>query len=164
MNFTDREKIWFHPKIALSRKTSPDQIRYILVEIRKMLYSHPVVDPVPARVRLKEFGSSSLDIEIYAYILRTDYSGYLEVAEDLNLRILDIISQAGTELAVPVQNVWLEKTPPPEKELADAAEKQTRQWREKNEMCLPKFPKEKIDQLHNTLDYPPEGSATKEDK
>ncbi len=74
--------------------------------------------------------------------------------------ILMVIDHA----SVPVQNVWLEKTPPPEKELADAAQKQILQWREKNEMCLPKFPDEKIDQLRNTLDYPPEGSAVKEDK
>ena len=160
-NFADREKMWYHPMIKLSRKTTPDQIRYILVEVRKMLYSHPAVDPDPARVRFKEFGAHSLDIEIYAYILRTDYSQYLEVAEDLNLRIMDIIAQAGTELAVPVQNVWFEKSPTPEKGLADAAEQQTRQWREQNDLCLPNFPEEKIEQLRGTLDYPPEGSAVK---
>ena len=80
----------------------------------------------------------------------------------MNLRIMDIIKEAGTELAVPVQNVWFEKSPPLEKELADSAEQQTRQWRENNELCLPKFPEERIDQLRNTLDYPPEGSAVKE--
>lgn len=161
-NFHDREKIRFHPKISLSRKTTPDQIRFILVEVRKMLYSHPAVDPIPARVRFKEFGTHSLDISIFVYILRTNYSEYMEVAEDLNLRIMDIIRQAGTELAVPVQNVWFEKNSPPEKELVDAAEQQTRQWRENNELCLPKFPEEKVDELRNTLDYPPEGSAVKE--
>ncbi|MHC4770962.1 MAG: mechanosensitive ion channel family protein [Planctomycetota bacterium] len=161
-NFHDREKILFHPKISLSRKTTPDQIRFILVEVRKMLYSHPAVDPIPARVRFKEFGTHSLDISIFVYILRTNYSEYMEVAEDLNLRIMDIIRQAGTELAVPIQNVWFEKNRSTEKELVDAAEAQTRQWRENNELCLPKFPEEKVDELRNTLDYPPEGSAVKE--
>ncbi|MHC5137487.1 MAG: mechanosensitive ion channel family protein, partial [Planctomycetota bacterium] len=145
-----------------SRKTTPDQIRFILVEVRKMLYSHTAVDPIPARVRFKEFGTHSLDISIFVYILRTNYSEYMEVAEDLNLRIMDIIRQAGTELAVPIQNVWFEKNRSTEKELVDAAEAQTRQWRENNELCLPKFPEEKVDELRNTLDYPPEGSAVKE--
>jgi MscS family membrane protein len=111
-NFTDREKIRYHPVIKLSRKTSPDQIRCVLVEVSKMLSSHPDVDPNPARVRFEGFGSDSLDIGIFAYVLRTDYSEYLEVAEDLNLRIMDIISQAGTELALPIQNVWFEKREP----------------------------------------------------
>jgi len=161
-SYSYREKIWFHPVIKIRRDASPDQMRYILIEIRKMLYSHPMVDAEPARVRFKEFGGSSLDIHVFAYIKTTVYSEYLEVGEDLNLRIMDIIKEAGTKLAVPIQNVWFEKNSPPERELADSAEKQTRQWREKNELCLPKFPDEQIDQLRNTLDYPPDGSAVKE--
>jgi MscS family membrane protein len=160
-NFTDREKIWYHPVIKLSRKTSPDQIRYILVEVRKMLYSHPGVDPEPARVRFTGFGSDSLNIDVFAYILRTVYSEYLEVAEDLNLRIMDIISKAGTELALPVQNVWFEQTQPANTQLKDAAENQVQQWRQDKELCLPEFPPEKIEELGGSLDYPPEGSATK---
>jgi MscS family membrane protein len=163
-SYSYREKILFHPVIKIRRDASPDQMRYILIEIRKMLYSHPRVDAEPARVRFKEFGGSSLDIHVFAYVKTTVYSEYLEVGEDLNLRIMDIIKEAGSKLAVPIQNVWFEKSSPPEKELADSAEKQTRQWREKNELCLPKFPDEDIDQLCNTLDYPPEGSAVKENK
>jgi len=128
-----------------------------------MLYSHPGVDPDPSRVRFTGFGSDSLDIDIFAYILRTVYSEYLEVAEDLNLRIMDIISQAGTELALPVQNVWFEQSQPADKQLKDAAEKQVQQWRKSKELCLPKFPPEKIEELGGSLDYPPEGSATKTD-
>ena len=160
-SYSHREKIWYHPVIKVKRSTSPEQMRYILIEIRKMLFSHPMVEADPARVRFKEFGDSSLDVHIFAYIKTTAYNEFLEVSEDLNLRIMDIVSQAGTQLAVPVQNVWFEKSPQPEKELADAAENQTRQWREQNELCLPKFPEEKIEQLKDTLDYPPEGSAVK---
>ncbi|MHC4690460.1 MAG: mechanosensitive ion channel family protein [Planctomycetota bacterium] len=161
-NFTEREKIWFHPKIQLSRKTSPDQIRYILVEVRKMLYSHPGVDPAPTRVRFKGIGENSFDIDIFTYVLRTVYSEYLEVAEDLNLRILDIISEAGTELAVPVRNVWFENSEAPDIESAKAAEKKIGEWRNKKELYLPMFPEEKIEELRGTLRYPPEGSATEE--
>jgi MscS family membrane protein len=161
-NFTEREKIWFHPKIQLSRKTSGDQIRYILVEVRKMLYSHPGVDSFPTRVRFRGIGENSLDIDIFTYVLRTVYSEYLEVAEDLNLRILDIISQAGAELAVPVRNVWFEKSEAADTEAAKAAEKQVSEWRDRKELYLPKFPEEKIQELRGTLHYPPEGSATDE--
>jgi MscS family membrane protein len=161
-NFTEREKIWFHPKIQLSRKTSGDQIRYILVEVRKMLYSHPGVDPAPTRVRFKGIGENSLDIDIFTYVLRTVYSEYLEVAEDLNLRILDIVSEAGAELAVPVRNVWFENSEAADIEAAKAAEKKVGEWRDRKELCLPKFPEEKINELRGTLPFPPEGSATKE--
>jgi small-conductance mechanosensitive channel len=40
------------------------------------------------------FGSSSLDLEVFSYVTVTDYGEYLEIAEDLNLRIMDIVAAA----------------------------------------------------------------------
>jgi hypothetical protein len=34
---------------------------------------------------------------LFAYIDTRDYGEYLEIAEDLNLRIMDVIKAAGTE-------------------------------------------------------------------
>ena len=42
-NYTLRRKMWYHPRLQLRYETSPDQLRYILVEIRKLLYGHPKV-------------------------------------------------------------------------------------------------------------------------
>lgn len=42
-NFSKREKIRYYPQIRLRYETTTDQIRYILVEIRKMFYAHPKV-------------------------------------------------------------------------------------------------------------------------
>ncbi|MHC5083403.1 MAG: mechanosensitive ion channel family protein [Planctomycetota bacterium] len=161
-NFTDREKMWYHPILKLSRKTSPDQIRYVLVEVRKMLYAHPVVDSDLGWVRFKEYSTYSLDIEVYSYIKRTDYALYLEVSEDLNLRIMDIIAAAGTELAVPVQNVWFEQNAEPDPAKAEAAVKQVTDWKDTNQLPLPQFPQKTIDELNDTLDYPPKGSAVQD--
>ena len=75
-NFTQRKKIWYHPKIRLRYETSPDQIRHILSEIKKLLVSHPKVLPDPARVRFTAFGDYSLDLDIFAYIDETGYGEY----------------------------------------------------------------------------------------
>ena len=90
-NFAKRDRIWYHPRLGLRYETTPDQLRYLLVEIRRMLYAHPKVDPDPARIRFVGFGDSSLDLDIYAYVRTHDYNEYLEIAEDLNLRIMDIV-------------------------------------------------------------------------
>jgi MscS family membrane protein len=158
-NFAERDRIWYHPTIRLRYDTTPDQVRYVLVEIRKMLYSHPKVNPDPARVRFIGYGESSLDIEIFAYVEATAWSDYLEVAEDLNLRIMDIIVQAGTALAYSAQMVLLERGKRPNEDAAKAAEKKVSEWRDQGELYLPRFPDEKISELHDTLPYPPEGSV-----
>ena len=162
-NFTRRDKIWYHPRIGLLCETTPDQLRYVLVEIRKMLYAHPRVDEDPARARFVNFGSSPLDIDIFAYVLATDYGDYLEVAEDLNLRIMDIVKESGTSFASPSTTAYLAKDGGVDAEKTRAAEETVRGWRERGELFLPGFPREKIEELDDTLDYPNRGSALRGD-
>jgi MscS family membrane protein len=121
-NFTKRKKIWYHPRISLRYETSPDQIRSILVEIKKLLTSHPKVLPDPARVRFTTFGAYSLDLDIYAYIDETRYGEFLEIAEDLNLQIMDIVTKAGSRFAFPSQTTYIESGQGLDKDLAKAAE------------------------------------------
>ena len=78
-----RNKIWYHPRVRLRYETTPEQIRCILVEIRRILFAHPRVLPDPARVRFVGFGDWSLDLDVFAYLDTTDYGEYLEIAEDL---------------------------------------------------------------------------------
>jgi MscS family membrane protein len=108
-NFMERDKVWYHPQLRLRYDTSPDQIRTVLEEVRKMLNAHPKVDPDPARIRFSGFGEHSLDLDIFAYIPTLDFEEYLEVAEDLNLCIMDIVAKAGCALAVPTQILWMER-------------------------------------------------------
>ena len=159
-NFSKREKIWYHPRISLRYETTPDQIRYILVEIRKMLYAHPKVDPDPARIRFEKFGTYSLDLNVFAYVDVTDFGEFLEVAEDLNLRIMDIVAQAGSRFAFPSQTTYLERRKGLDDTLARAAEAQVKEWREQRALYLPSFPQEEITQLAGSLDYPPTGSPS----
>jgi MscS family membrane protein len=158
-NFSKREKIWYHPQIRLRYDTTPDQIRYILVEIRKMFYAHPKVLDNPARIRFERFGSFSLDLEVFAYIDVTDYGESLEVAEDLNLRIMDIVKEGGSAFALPSQTLYSEQGQRPDNQLTRAAEEKVHEWREGHQLFLPKFPAEKIAELKGSLPYPPPGSA-----
>jgi MscS family membrane protein len=157
-NLSRRQKIWYHPRIRLCYKTTPDQIRYILVEVRKMLYAHPKVLPDPARIRFTEFGTYSLDLEIFAYVDVADYGEFLEIAEDLNLRIMTIVTEAGTELAIPAQVEYKVEKGPLDKGRIQHAEAKVKKWRAEQSLYLPKFPPEKIAELADSLDYPPIGS------
>ena len=125
-----------------------------------MLYAHPKVDSASARIRFAGFGNSSLDLEVFSYINVTDYGEYLEVAEDLNLRIMDIVGAAGSHLALPSQTTYLEGGSGLDPDQSQAAEAQVKEWRERRELWLPRFPRDKIAEIDNTLEYPPNGSAT----
>jgi MscS family membrane protein len=100
-NLSQRDKILYRHKIQLAMETTPDQLRNVLAGVTKLLESRTDVDPDPARIRFKEYGEHSLNLEVYAYLITRDFNEYLAISEELNLMIMDIISEAGTRLAVP---------------------------------------------------------------
>jgi MscS family membrane protein len=159
-NFARRDCIWYHPTLNVHYETTPDQIRYILVEARRMLYAHPKVDSASARIRFVGFGRSSLDLEVFSYVTVTDYGEYLEVAEDLNLRLMDIVAAAGSSLVFPAQTTYVEKGRGRDPNRAQAAEAQVQEWRQRGELWLPRLPQQKIAEIENTLEYPADGLAT----
>src|SRR5579862_3442217 len=42
-NFARRDKILFNPVLAIRYETTPDQLRFLLAEVRRLLYAHPKV-------------------------------------------------------------------------------------------------------------------------
>ena len=158
-NFAQRDRFWWNPKLGLRYETTPDQIRWVLVEVRKLLYSHPRVDPDPARVRFVGFGDFSLDIEIFAYLHAADVSESLEIGEDLNLQIMEIVANSGSGFAFPSQTLYLGKDEGLDAEAAKRSEAQVAEWRTRGELPLPGFPPDRIRELGGSLDYPPRGSA-----
>jgi MscS family membrane protein len=157
-NLSLRDRFWYHPMLQLRYETTPDQIRYILVEVRKMLYAHPKVLSDPLHVRFTGFGSYSLDLDVFAYIGVTDYTESLGIAEDLNLRIMDIVSAAGSDFAFPSQIEYSLPGKPFDEQRAQAVGLEVKEWKAKRALYLPSFPSDKIAELKGSLDYPPEGS------
>ncbi len=157
-NYSKRGKLWYHPRVRLRYETTPEQVRYILVEVRKMLYAHPKVLPDPARIRFTGLGTYSLDLDIFAYIDMSDYGEFLGVAEDLNLRIMDIVAESGSKFAFPSQTMYHETGVGLDQERARAAEAQVREWRTQKSLYLPDFPNDKIAEIQGSLEYPPAGS------
>lgn len=158
-NFTRRDRIWLHPILGVRYETTPDQLRFLLVELKKMLVAHPRVLSQPARVRFVGFGDFSLNLEIFAYVDTTDFDEFLAIQEDVFLRIMDIVEQSGTGFAFPSQTVYLGSDSGLPADPVAAAEASVRSWREKKQMPLPWMPPPVQQELAGTLDYPPEGSA-----
>ncbi len=109
-NISAREKIRYRPILRLRYDTSPEQLQEILGGIRDLLTSHEQVLQDNHRVRFKEFGDDALKIEVFAFLDTTDWAKYLELAEALNIRIMEIVTRAGTALALPSQTLKIENT------------------------------------------------------
>ena len=106
-NLSRRDKILFNTKLGLRYETSADQLRYVLAQIRRLLYEHPKVETDGARIRFIGFDNNALALEIFCYVLTRDGAEFLAIQEDLLLRIADIIEASGTSLAFPSRTVYL---------------------------------------------------------
>ena len=102
-----RDKFWFHPMVGLIYETTPEQLHQVVDNVRTLLTEHPAVDPVSVRVRFIRLGESSLDIDVFAYLLARDWNHFLEIQEQLLFGITEIISRAGTSIAFPSQTTYV---------------------------------------------------------
>jgi len=153
-NFAKRDRIWLHATLRLRYETTADQLRHVLVRVRELLYAHPMVYPDPARVRLVDLAVSALELEIFAYVRTRDINEFLAVREDIYLRIMDIVAEAGTSFALPSQTIYRgDAGLDPDR--ARAAEAEVQRWRAEGTLPIPEFPPERVAQLRGTLDYPP---------
>jgi MscS family membrane protein len=124
-----------------------------------MLHEHSKVESPSARIRLIGFGNSSLDVEVFAYVLETEYGSFLHVQEDLLLRIIDIIEASGSGFAFPSQTTYLAGDTGLDAEKSRKAMETVRQWREQGKLPFPDFSPETISEIDSKIEYPPPGSA-----
>ena len=157
-NYGIRDKFWFRPTLALRYETQADQLRYVLAEIRRMLYEHPRVENDSARVRFARFGDFSLDLDVFAYVRSSDMAGFLEVQEDLLLRIMDIVERSGTGFAFPSSTTYLARDSGLDKDKTQEAIGAVKRWREQNELPFPNYHPSRISEFENRIEYPPPGS------
>jgi MscS family membrane protein len=163
-NFAKRERIRLHTVLGLRYETTPDQLRYVLIELKKLLLSHPKVDPEPARVRFNKFGAYSLDIDVFAFVLTSDWTEFLGIQEDIFLRIIDVVDRSGSGFAFPSQTTYLEAGSGINLEKKDAAEAEIKKSKEERDLLLPTFPPERINEFRSTLTYPDIFSAVRKVK
>jgi len=109
-NISARQKIRFVASLRLRYDTSPEQLQQLLAGIRDLLTSYERVLPEGHRVRFKEIADDGLLIEVIAHLDTVEWAEYLELAEYLNIHILEIVSKAGTALSLPARALHIEQT------------------------------------------------------
>jgi MscS family membrane protein len=158
-NYTRRDKILFNPALAMRCDTTGDQLRYLLAEIRRLLYQHPKVEPETASIRFANFDNSALRLEIFSYVMTQDSNEFAAVREDLLLRIMEIIERSGTGFAFPSQTLYLGRDSGLDPEKTAAAEKQVQQWRDQHQLPFPDFAPAEKSAFRGSIPYPPPESS-----
>ncbi|MFZ1140413.1 MAG: mechanosensitive ion channel family protein [Candidatus Sulfotelmatobacter sp.] len=160
-NLSRRDKILFKTTLGLRLESKADHVRFVLAEIRRLLYSHPKVETKTVRVRLTDIAGTSLSVEVVAYILTRDFNEFAAVREDLLLRMMDVMEDSGGGLALPSQTLYLSRDTGVEQEKADRAVKKIAELRDGKHLPFPDFHDEDISSFKGSIEYPQPESAVR---
>ena len=152
-NFSVRDRIRFYKLLELQMPT-PDQLRAILGEFRALFAAHPMVRQDTISIRLADIEAATAVVRLDAGILTRDYEEYLAVAEDLNLRIVEIVHQNGAIFSGPGQVLQIRDFQQAGEEKLQEVEAKLEVWRQGEGLPFPDFSEEEKRQLKNTLEYP----------
>jgi len=100
-NLARRDKFLFRHSIRLGYETTADQLRHVLVEMGKMMLEHAKLEPATVTTRFVRFGDAFLELQALAYVPTRDEGVFLEIQEELLLRIMDIVEASGAAFSLP---------------------------------------------------------------
>ena len=107
-NWTHKDKIGrITVPVGVAYGSDPEQVKEILL---KCANAHPLIVAYPEPfVVWKDFGASSLDFEIRAFL--NDISKGLSVRTELRFAIFKAFKEAGVEIPFPQQDVYIKSLP-----------------------------------------------------
>ena len=112
LNFTNRNYRRINWTICLEYNSTLDQIKKLTQEISLYFAENDnfiVNDNYKSFVRLEKFNDSSIDIIVICFTSTKDWDKYLEIKEELAIKIKDSIEKIGLNFAFPSQSIYIEK-------------------------------------------------------
>lgn len=104
-SFAARDRIRLVCTVGLVYGTSANQMRSVLEGLERLLREHAKIWPDAVIVRFKEFGDSSLNIEVMCWFITADWGEFQLIRQDVLLGFMEVVEGAGTSFAFPTRTV-----------------------------------------------------------
>ena len=113
LNYTNRNYRRINWTIGLEYNSTLNQIKKLTEMISTYLKDNDdfmVDDNYKSFVRIEKFNDSSIDILIICFTSTKDWDKYLEIKEELAMKIKNCVENIGLNFAFPSQSIYVEKT------------------------------------------------------
>ena len=111
-NFSRRGVRRIKMRIGLTYSTSSEQMINIVEEIKYMLHTHEnIAQKETLLVNFESFGDSALNIFIYTFTSTANWARYLDIREDIHIKIMKIVEDNQSSFAFPSQSIYIEEIP-----------------------------------------------------
>lgn len=106
--FAVRDRLRLACVLGLVYGTNAAQMRAVLSGLRAALREHPKIWSETVVVHFKEFGESSLNVEIMAWFTSCDWNEFMQIREDMLLQFMEIVEREGSSFAFPTRTLHIE--------------------------------------------------------
>ena len=153
-NFSHRDRIRFYQHMELQMPTAA-QLRVILVHLRELFLSYQDLLQETVSIRLEKIVAANAIIRIDAGVATTDYQRYLAIAEDLNLRMIDIVHDAGAVFSGPGQVLQVRDFHKASDATLAEVEAQLDHWKASETLPFPDYTSQEKSALAGAITLPP---------
>ncbi|UPR32574.1 mechanosensitive ion channel [Vibrio crassostreae] len=160
-NLERRDKRRMDHVLRLRSETTLEQLRVLIVNLRRLLLQHPIIEEDPVRVRLMGVGEYSININLMAYISCRDHEEFMAVQEDILFSVLTQVESIGAKIAHSTQYQLVDVNANDNEEQKRKAEQVVAQWHEEQAFPFPDFSFEYKYEIKNTIMYPAATSAVR---
>lgn len=105
--FAARDRIRLACTLGLVYQTTANEMRQVLDGVEKTLRAHPKIWPDTVVVKFKEFGPSSLDVEVMAWFQTSDWGEFQQIRQEVLLEFMEVVERAGSSFAFPTHTIHL---------------------------------------------------------
>ena len=109
INYSARDHVRYLKDLKIKKETNISSIQSVLDKIKELFSSHEMISYRRQLVQLTDITDSAITIQLDAYTKTNDYNEYLKIAENLNIKVLEILKSCSVELATPETTVFMPK-------------------------------------------------------
>ena len=132
-NLSRRTGYFLRSTLGIGYEATGDQVRYVLSRLTALLTAHPQIREDTEMVRLVDISPSHLEIEIRARADTTDFQHFTAIRQEMLLKAIAIVEEAGLALAVPPRLLHSAEDPRVESEKSGEGLRRVMKWRQKHD-------------------------------
>ena len=102
-----RDRLRFNCTLGLGYATGTTQLRAVLAGLDRALREHPKVWPDNVMVRFSGFGESSLNVDVQAWFLTSNWDEFLALREQTLLGFMEVVEREGSSFAFPTRTLHM---------------------------------------------------------
>jgi MscS family membrane protein len=106
-SFEARDRMRLATTLAIQYGTTHAQMQAVLDGLERVLREHPLIWPDAVTVKFKALAESALEIEVMAWFKVPTWAEFQRCRQEVLLRFMQVVEDAGTAFAFPTHTVHL---------------------------------------------------------